>query len=267
MLEISMRVMPSVRKQLFRDVRRAWQLLFGPRQMIMPVLDYDRYWSLQQADIGSNPTERDLLFGWLIEDGSSVLDVGCGTGRLLSFLQTSKPGVRCRGLDVSQTAVDVARGRGCSVEVADVSAADFQLDESFDFIIISEVLEHLPNAEQVLLKLKGHFRKALLVSIPNVGYYPHRLRLLVGSFPVQTRWHPAEHLRYWTVYDFKQWTRNLGFRIARVQASNGFPILASAWPNLFGHLIVFELVAEADREPATEPSNESTAGTIRDVED
>lgn len=238
---------PTLRKQLSRDCRRAVQYLFGPRRMVMPVLDYERYWDLQQADITTSPTERDLIFARLVGDAGSVLDIGCGTGRLLSFLQATKPRLDTFGLDVSHRAIEIARQRGCNCEVADATVSDFRLTRKYDYIVLSEVLEHLPNPEQLLINVKGSFTKGLLISIPNIGYYPHRLRLLAGSFPIHSQWHPAEHLRYWTVRDFREWTSNLGFTLEHVEASNGFPVLYRAWPNLFGHMVVF-LVAPSTRD-------------------
>jgi methionine biosynthesis protein MetW len=223
---------------LRREAERAWALAFGVRQMVMPVLDYDRYWELRHSS-DTNPLGRDIVFVRAIDDGSSVLDIGCGTGRFLAYLLSVKKQIKAQGLDVSSKAVEVARGKGIECQVVDVTSPSFDLEQDYDYIVISDVLEHLPNPEALLLKLRGKFRKTLLISVPNIGYYPHRLRLLLGSFPIHTAWHPAEHLRYWTVTDFQEWLGHLGYRVEKVRASNGFPLLANLRPNLFGHQMVF----------------------------
>lgn len=233
-----------VRRRIVREIRQAWQTAFGKREMAMPVLDYERYWELQKPGVKNDPLEREVVFSNYIENHSTVLDIGCGVGRFLSYLMTIKEEVQVFGLDVSQEAVDTACTRGINCQVVDVSLSNFELERVYDYIVIAEVLEHLPNPEALLLKLKGKYRKALFLTIPNIGYYPHRLRLLLGSFPLQTRWHPAEHLRYWTIRDFQEWLENLGYKASEIVTSNGFPGLMRLWPNLFGHQIVFIVFTE-----------------------
>jgi len=216
-------------------------MVFGRREMAMAVLDYDRYWELRREGDETTLRARDIIISNRIESHSSILDIGCGTGRLLAHLAGSKQNVELFGLDVAPRAIEIARAKGLNCQVADVMSPEFNLERDYDYIVVSEVLEHLHNPEVLLLKLRGRYRKTLFVTIPNVGYYPHRLRLLFGSFPVQTVWHPAEHLRYWTIRDFEQWLQDLGFRANEVRASNGFPRLAKWWPNLLGNQVIFVL--------------------------
>jgi hypothetical protein len=82
-----------------------------------------------------------------------------------------------------------------------------------DYIILSEVLEHLPNPEALLTRLRDRFNRRLLIDIPNTGAMNDRLRLLFGRFPKQWVFHPAEHLRFWTVKDFMHLCRQLGYEI------------------------------------------------------
>ena len=240
-------------RRIARELRQAWQTAFGKREMAMSVLDYERYWELQKPGTGVDPLSRETSFFNHIEENSTVLDIGCGTGRFLGYLLEKKRGVRVLGLDVAEEAINTARERGINCQVADVSSPDFELIESYDYIVIAEVLEHIPNPETLLLKLKENYRRALFISIPNIGYYPHRLRLLLGSFPDQTRWHPAEHLRYWTVRDFKEWLRELGYQTNQTIASTGFPILARLWPNLFSNQVVFIIIRPGNIS-SSEPS-------------
>jgi len=45
----------------------------------------------------------------------------------------------------------------------------------------------------------------LIFSVPNTGHYSHRIRLLLGKFPMQWRHHPGEHLRFWCFSDMRWW--------------------------------------------------------------
>jgi methionine biosynthesis protein MetW len=224
------------------ELWNAWQHVCQRKSMAMKVLDYERYWLLLGE---GGVAERFRIFVDLIEDGTSVLDIGCGSGVFLQFLAQNKD-VKGFGIDVSAEAVRRARAKGVNSKVVDVTEPGFQLDGAYDYVILSEILEHIPNPEGLMLKLKGRFRRAMLISIPNIGYYPYRLRLLRGSFPLQWGLHPGEHLRYWTVKDFFFWVDQLGFRAEKVIASNGFPYLANWWPNLLGNQVVFVVREKRD---------------------
>jgi len=91
-----------------------------------------------------------LIESW-IEDGSTVLDVGCGECFIAEYLQRVK---RCRvkGIDVSVRAVKVCRKKGIDAEVRDVDVEGLGLDshERYDYILFIEVLEHLKYPHRVL---------------------------------------------------------------------------------------------------------------------
>lgn len=106
-----------------------------------------------------------------------------------------------------------------------------------------ELLEHLPNSEEVLLALLKTTNKKLIFSIPNTGFIGHRLRLLFGSFPLQWRTHPGEHLRFWTYNDIRFWLKELELsKNSKIYFYEGIPLLNRILPSLFamGILVVIE---------------------------
>jgi len=228
---------------LVRRFRNLIKDILAYPRITLDKMDYDEYWRerhRKRMDI----KPRFLIFAEVIEPGASVLDIGCGDGTNLAFLVKQRS-VQARGLDLSEEAVRLAREKGIEAAIADVTLPDFHIEGSYDYIILSEMLEHIPCPEEVLLKMHGHFRKGVLVTIPNIGFYRHRLRLLCGRFPVQWVYHPAEHLRYWTVKDFIWWVEQLGYQVKMIRASNGTSLgrlrLYKCWPNLWGHQVVFWL--------------------------
>lgn len=230
----------SLVKNLLKGMYSAWENALSTlsyvsqtQKMHMAELDYDQYWRMR----GSHTFQpRYQIIVEIVEFGSTVLDIGCGEGLLLQYLTETK-GICGYGVDISREAVRLARARGVKAEAADI--LQLRIDQAYDYIILSEVLEHLANPEEVIIKVRGRFRKALLISVPNIGYYQHRLRLLFGRFPLQWRWHPGEHLRFWTVIDFVEWIGELGLEVSGVRSSNGFPFLHRYLPNLFGNQVVF----------------------------
>jgi len=82
----------------------------------------------------------------LIPHGSSVLELGCGIGNLLSALKPS----RGLGLDISAEMVRLARAKfpDLQFEVADAEA--FHLDEKFDYVVASDLIGELGDITAML---------------------------------------------------------------------------------------------------------------------
>ncbi|NOZ06119.1 MAG: methyltransferase domain-containing protein [Chloroflexi bacterium] len=228
----------------FTNIRKwagvATDYLFHTPALRLQQMDYDAYWQTR----GPHEVQpRVRLMARFIEQGSSVYDVGCGDGTALAYLRQSR-NIEAHGCDLSEVAAQMAQEKGLHVQVCDVTAPDFRFDGTFDYIVISEVLEHIPDPEALLQKARGHFRRGLIVTIPNIGHIKHRARLLLGRFPVQWVYHPGEHLRFWTVLDFLRWAAELDYHAAAVHPSNGSPWLYKRWPNLFANQVIFVLKNE-----------------------
>ena len=80
----------------------------------------------------------------------------------------------------------------------------------------------------------------VLASVPNTGDIASRLRLLFGRFPKQWIVHPGEHVRYWTLRDFKLMASQLGYDIVRVSPLRG-RTLAPYFPGLMSEALVFQM--------------------------
>lgn len=93
-----------------------------------------------------------------------LLDIGCGDGLILSKLSENK-NLHCFGIDISPTAIDMARARGvhnCTVlDLFELTKAD-----RYDYIFMGDALEHLPDCEKALTKVKEHLEEEILITIP-----------------------------------------------------------------------------------------------------
>lgn len=198
---------------------------------------YEDYWR-KRGESGYRPRYK-IFLEWMGEN-SRVLDIGCGDGFFGEMLKEKS--IDYTGCDISERALDIARGRGLNVfQCILENKIDFP-DKSFDYVVMSEFLEHIVNSEEILKEAGRLAKKGVLVSIPNIAYWRFRLELLFGRFPKQWAVAPQEHLRYWSVKDFKNTARSLGFEIKEIRSSNGRKLLRGLWPNLFGFQVCFYLI-------------------------
>jgi SAM-dependent methyltransferase len=76
---------------------------------------------------------------FFIPEGASVLEIGCSTGDLLAALKPRR-GV---GVDLSERSLEIARRKYPELEFRLDDAEDLELDETFDFVVLSDVVGHL----------------------------------------------------------------------------------------------------------------------------
>lgn len=154
----------------------------------------------------------------------SLLDVGCGTGRLGASLKaTGIP--RVVGVDLNPEAAEQARAVLDEVVVADVERDGLPFDDaSFDCIVYGDVLEHLTDpwttlaGQRRLLGAGG----AVIVSIPNIAYWRNVLDVLRGRWEyTESGMLDATHLRFFTWRSIEQLLDQAGYRIERVKTPIG----------------------------------------------
>ena len=136
-----------------------------------------------------------------------VLDLGCGEGHILKMLPSS---YEKYGSDISKTALKLVNHKNIHIKSCDLNK-DFPFNKEFDFIICSEVLEHLENPSNVLENVKKHLTKngLFLVTTPNVTHWRHRVSRLFGKSPNYDK----THINFWDLDGFTQLLQKHSYRI------------------------------------------------------
>jgi methionine biosynthesis protein MetW len=178
---------------------------------------YDAYWSRRLAlepELTTTAPARAAIVSEFVSPGSTLLDLGCGDGSFLHCLRERVPGLELRGADVAEPALAVARRRDLDVVHLDLADPDLAIPGRYDVVTALDVIEHVPDAEALTLRAAAAAERYLIVSVPNLGFIENRLRLLLGRGPLtNVVHHVREHLRQWTVRDFREWAAALGLRI------------------------------------------------------
>ncbi len=105
-----------------------------------------------------------------IREESSVLEIGCGTGYLLNGLDVNK-GV---GIDVSNEMIKIAQEKYQHLRFIQMDAENIELDEKFDFIIISDTVGYFEDVQRVfemILKI-SHQDTRIIITYQNFLWLP-----------------------------------------------------------------------------------------------
>ena len=142
----------------------------------------------------------------LISKNSKVLDVGCGDGELMKYINDniSKD---IRGLEISKKNVQKCIEKGLTVIEGNAEKDLKQFpNQSFDYVILSQTLQAFLDPEGVIQQLLRIGKKSI-VTIPNFGHWKVRSHLLLkGTMPVTknlpNEWYNTPNLHMCTIKDF-----------------------------------------------------------------
>ena len=142
----------------------------------------------------------------LVPEGSRVLDLGCGDGAMLDYLQRTR-GCSGYGIEISDTNVLACVQRGVNVVQLNLDGGLTMFDDaSFDVVLQIDTLQHLRNAE-TMLQETARIGRSGIVAFPNFAHWPNRLSVLRGRMPVTRhlpyQWYDTPNIRVGTFKDFE----------------------------------------------------------------
>lgn len=201
-----------------------------------------------RLDTHAPPRGDHAVIARMVDDGASVLDVGCGDGALISLL-TRECGARARGLERDKAKVRGCVGRGLSVVQGDAERelGDFP-SASFKFVVLSHTLQKLTNPREAL-RQAARVGERVIVSIKNAGHVRARFKLLTsGRIPTTgANWADGDIERACSVRDFATLAREMRFGIETAVPLTGGragpPFAKTLWrANVFAEEAVFLLI-------------------------
>ena len=182
-----------------------------------------------------------------IKPGSRVLDLGCGDGALLAYLEEGRQ-IAGYGVEISSEGVLASVKRGINVLQMNLEdGLSIFETASFDYVILSRTLQAMHNTEGILQEMLRVGRQGI-VTFPNFGYWRNRLQVLAGRMPVSEeipyQWFDTPNIHLCTLNDFEDLCEEVGARVLqRVVIANGKDI--RVLPNLLGSLAVYRFEKEA----------------------
>ena len=128
------------------------------------------------------------LVDFLVPDGETVLEIGSGTGELLSLL-SPKHGV---GIDISQKMIDIAKKKYQQYEWAVMDAEELALGERFSYIVASDLLGYLHDVESFFQRLRKISGEKSRIVITYYNYLWEPILLFAETLGLKAK-QPRQH--------------------------------------------------------------------------
>lgn len=194
----------------------------------------------QRADLAT-------IASW-IPRNSRVLDLGCGNGELLAYLNIAKH-VRGYGLEINPDNVIASIQAGVNVLQGDLNAGLAQFsDHSFDYVVMTSAIQQVDNPSTMVEEMLRVGRE-IIVTFPNFANWRMLAHLgLQGRMPnsraLPNPWYSTPNIHLCTVKDFEQLCAAQNIHIVRrhfmdhaFRTNRAIRLI----PNLFSEIALYQL--------------------------
>lgn len=186
-----------------------------------------------------------IVADW-ITPHSRVLDLGCGDGTLLRYLQDSRL-VTGYGLEIDAEKIVHCIRNGVNVIQTDLDQGLSDFDaESFDYVVMTQTLQAVLRPDLLLDEILRVGRMGI-ITFPNFAYWRLRYYLTVlGRMPMSGAlsytWYETPNIHLCSIRDFEELCLQKGIRILeREVLSHDLrrPVIAGVLPNLLAEIAIY----------------------------
>lgn len=155
----------------------------------------------------------------MVEENSSVLDLGCGDGALLQELVKNK-NVNGLGIEIDQNLVIKALEKGLQIIQGNIDEGLCDFDENqWDYVILNQTLQSTVHPEYVVEEMLKVGKK-VIVSFPNFAYWRVRFYLFFrGKMPMSDflpfEWYNTPNIHLLTINDFFEFCQKRNITIEK----------------------------------------------------
>lgn len=172
--------------------------------------------------------QRDLDWIKTFSSGGKLLEIGCAYG---FFLDEAQKYFDVRGMDIHAQGCAYAREQfGLKTESGDFLRSSY-LQESFDAVVMWDVLEHLPAPHLYLAKAAQMLKKNGYIFLSTLDRTSPTARLSGKNW---RQIHPPTHLSYFSWESLKLMLHSAGFKVKARKYRGSY----RSWNNTFYNLFV-----------------------------
>jgi SAM-dependent methyltransferase len=171
-------------------------------------------------------------------DPFSLLEIGCGAGYFISFLEEAFPGASLTGIEYDPRLIPGIRAKVKAATIINGNAEEFELgDALFDVIVSLQVIEHLHQPESMLQRVNKHLKPdgVFILTTPNLTG--------MGAKVMKDKWHGFrdDHV---SLHGFNDWIHILesnGFQPVYCGSTffSGIPLMNKLPLGLFNWMLLF----------------------------
>lgn len=192
--------------------------------------------------------DLEIIEKW-IQPNSHVLDLGCGDGTLLDYLQRERQATGF-GLEINPEHITTCMGRGVCVIEQDMDEqglGNFE-NQSFDVVLMTQALQAVRRPDVVLDEMLRLGRECI-VTFPNFAYWRLRWYLMRnGRMPesetLPYKWYNTPNIHLCTFNDFEALCYRKNIQIKNrtvVDGEHRYRWFNRLWPNMLGQIAIYRI--------------------------
>ena len=191
--------------------------------------------------------DLEIIQQW-IPANSRVLDLGCGNGELLSWLQEQR-NVTGYGLEIDPDNIAACIDKGVNVieQNLDLGLGNFA-DDSFDVVVMTQALQVVHYPDKILQEML-RVGRTCIITFPNFGHWRCRWylarhgRMPVSDFLPYTLYN-TPNIHFCTFADFEALCSDMQMTVLdrlAVDRDHQHNLGNRIWPNLLGEIGIYRV--------------------------
>lgn len=182
----------------------------------------------------------------IIEENSTVLDLGCGSGELMALLKSTKSAT-VRGVEINQDNVISCIEKGLSVVQGDIDEGLKEYkDNSYDYVVLNQTLQSAGKPDYVIKEMLRVGKKGV-ISFPNFAYWKVRFYLFFnGKMPKSSilpfEWFDTPNIHLLTISDFYEYAKRRDMKILSKVFMTRAKVRNSLFHRLFTNFFTEEVI-------------------------
>jgi len=180
-----------------------------------------------------------------------VLDVGCADGSLGAAIKKETRAL-VHGIDIVESQIEIARNKLDAVFCFNIESELKNWlpqvgEKKYDYIVISEVLEHFFYPEKVLGVIKNLLavNGEIIITVPNILFWKNRLKIFFGKFEYTSEGlMDRGHIHFFTHDSLQKILVSQEYQIVTQNhhcPTRGTKFLSKVWPGLFAFQFIVKV--------------------------
>lgn len=187
---------------------------------------FDDKWGKEVLECSGIRSDLVSLFNQDKEEPINILDIGCGTGATLLYIKNLYKNANLYGIEIAKNSAKIA-STYANIINEDVETVDISYEENFfDYIILSDILEHLKDPWKLLEKLEKYLKLDgyILGIIPNIMHISIIKEIINGNFTYQNYGIlDKNHLRFFTLNEIYKMFNQANLEIKELYPIQYYP--------------------------------------------